>query len=102
MRIPCMYCSYGNSLDHVLIHVDARHGKCCYCCSMCFYRAMTQTHVRYHMMDQHSNSDGVVVQVQLNPQAQNVKVPMVLPSLKSLFRGMLLDCPESGKCCWLR
>lgn len=97
-RIPCVYCNYGNSFDHVLIHVDARHGKCAYCCSLCFYRGLTQAHVKYHLIGKHSNaSNGVAVQVQLNPQAQNVKVPVVLPPLKTLFKGLLLECPEPGK-----
>lgn len=97
-RIPCVYCHYGNILEHVLIHIDARHGKCGYLCSLCFYRGFTKTHVEYHMMKSHeSNNDGVVVKVALNPQAQNVKVPLVLPTLKALFKDSLLVCPEKGK-----
>lgn len=97
-RIPCVYCNYCNLLDHVLIHVDARHGKCCFCCSLCFYRGLTQTHVKYHLLSQHGKTDGLVLQVTLNPLAQNVKVPIVLPTLKGLFKEFLLDCPEKGKC----
>lgn len=97
-RIPCVYCNYANTLDHVLIHIDARHGKCCFCCSVCFYRALTRTHVKYHIFHHHPNDNrAIVTNVELNPQAQNVKVPIVLPSLKRLFAGILLECPEEGE-----
>lgn len=96
--IPCMYCDYGNSLEHVVIHVDARHGKCMFCCPWCFYRALTKTYVNCHMMDRHpEKSGGTVIRVGLNPQAQNVKVPLVMPSLRELMRECLYECPVYGE-----
>ncbi|CAH0545746.1 unnamed protein product [Brassicogethes aeneus] len=83
--IPCVYCDYNISCEHVTTHIDVKHGNCRYACGYCLYRTVNSDYVYAHHLQRHGGKGKpITVQVgitavRLAAESQNTSPSLNIP-----------------------
>lgn len=88
----CVYCNFGNRVEHIPVHIDVRHGNSLFLCPYCLYRAVCQSYVQVHVEHHHFDQPITVYKIPRNPHSKNAKAGLPKPALKELFSPFLFIC----------
>lgn len=93
----CVYCDFGNRMEHIAVHIDVRHANSLFLCPYCLYRAVCQSYVQVHQNEVHKEKTVAVYKVARNPESQSARAGLPKPKLKELFADYLYVCGVSSE-----
>lgn len=93
-EVPCLYCNFKTSFQHVAQHITIRHGSSKFTCGYCFYRAVCSDYVKIHQRYEHPNKQTKVVVLKTSVVPIDNLQPQPMP-LKAIIKPFV--CGVAGK-----